>query len=383
MSYRHVVLVSLALAAACGEDSQGPSHPAANAVDSVLTAMRATYHLPGMAAVVLRADAIEASGVSGVRKQGGHASLTLADQLHLGSNVKAMTSTMLGTLVDEGKLAWTSRPADLFPELAGMIDPALEQITLRDLLEHRAGIYPFTDFTEVPPFAGTPMEQRLLGTSLLLQDPPYVPVGTFEYSNAGYTIAAAMAERVTGTPWEQLMQERVFTPLGMTVTYDWPAATDPSQPWGHEWTGSGFQPHSPHLSNDPARVPEVLAPAGQASMSILDYAKFAQLHLRGLRGQPALVAESTFVRMHTPVVDYALGWGEVLLGGEPTATHNGSSGTFYATIMIQPARNLAVIVVSNAGGQPAADATVGATLQLLDRFGGVSGLPTGPAPATR
>ena len=50
-----------------------------------------------------------------------------------------------------------------------------------------------------------------------LKIPPVGPVGEFSYSNLGYMIAGAMAEKVTGKSWETLMEERLFTPLGMAA----------------------------------------------------------------------------------------------------------------------------------------------------------------------
>jgi hypothetical protein len=76
-----------------------------------------------------------------------------------------------------------------------------------------------------------------------------------------------------------------------------------------------------------------------------------------------------------------MGWGEIDLGGERTATHDGSTGTFYATVIMQPRLDLAVVVVANAGGPEAASATAGAALELLHRYGGVvpaSGVAAGP-----
>lgn len=371
MSARCTALFLLAISAtaACTDPSGPRTPPPANALDTVLQEARARYHLPGMAAMVLHGAGPALISATGVRKLGGHDPLQPGDRFHLGSNMKAMTATMLATLVEEGTLQWNSRPLDLFPELAGQVDPAHEAITLAQLLQHRAGIEPLVDFSQVPALSGTPMEQRAEGTALLLSLPPAAPVDSFLYSNGGYGIAAAMAERATGMPWETLMQERVFAPLGMTVEFGWPAATDPAQPWGHEETSDGYRTYSPNRSPDPRRMPTAIAPAGEGSMTLADYARFVQLHLRGLRGQAGLVDSATFARLHAPVGVYAMGWGELSLDGVATATHEGSTGTFYATTFIQPARDLAVVVVTNAGGHRAGQAVTEAALALLARYG--------------
>ena len=362
-----IALLTLATAAsACATDETGPGHPPpATALDSVLLEARAGTGIPGLAAIVVRSDTIEAIGAVGVRRRGRHDAVTTADRFHIGSNVKAMTSTMIATLVEEGALAWDTRPVDVFPELAAAMDPAYQDITLAQLLSHRAGIEPLLDFAQVPPIPGTPSEQRYAGTALLLGLPPAGPVGEFLYSNGGYGVAAAMAERVTGQSWEQLMTARLLAPLGMTPVFGWPAAGHLPQPWGH--LPGSFTPVNPDAAPD---MPDAIDPAGEMALSLADYAKFAQLHLRGLRGHPALVSAGAFATLHRPTGAYALGWGEVDLGGEPTATHDGSTGTFYATVLLQPGRDLAVIVVANAGGEAAAATVVNAAITLLGRYGG-------------
>ncbi|HMV33169.1 MAG TPA: serine hydrolase domain-containing protein [Gemmatimonadales bacterium] len=363
-----IALFTLAAAAgACTTDETGPGHPTpASAIDSVLLEARAGTGLPGMAAIVVRADTIEAIGAIGVRRRGHPEAVTTADRFHIGSNVKAMTATMIATLVEEGALAWDTRPADVFPELAATMDPAYQGITLAQLLSHRAGIEPLLDFSQVPAIPGTPSEQRYAGTALLLSLPPAGPVGEFLYSNGGYGVAAAMAERVTGQSWEQLLTTRLLAPLGITPVFGWPAAGHAAQPWGH--LPGSFTPVNPDAAPD---MPDAIDPAGEMALSLTEYARFVQLHLRGLTGRPDLLSGAGFAALHHPTGDYALGWGEIVLGGEPTATHDGSTGTFYATVLMQPGRDLAVIVVANAGGEVAAGAVVQAAVTLLGRYGGV------------
>jgi CubicO group peptidase (beta-lactamase class C family) len=332
-----------------------------------------------MAAAVIHAEGVEAMGAAGVRRLGSPTPVTSGDRFHLGSNVKAMTATLLALLVQDGVIDWNTTPLETFPELAGTIHPDHAGITLTQLLQHRAGIEPLGNFADIPPLSGSPMEQRRTGSGFLLELPPPVPVGSYLYSNGGYAIAAAMGEARTGVPWEQLLERRLLQPLGITATFGWPAAHDPDQPWGHEYVGSSFVPHRPDLSADPFRAPAAIAPAGDISMSVRDYAKFIQLHLRGLRGQPELLSAAAFTRLHTPEGNYAMGWGEVDLDGERTATHDGSTGTFWATVWMQPGRNLGVAVLINAGGERAAAAAADAALALLRRYGGA--VPAGAVAA--
>ena len=64
-------------------------------------------------------------------------------------------------------------------------------------------------------------EQRRQWTAELLTLAPETSRGEHLYSNANYVVAGAMLEEVTGQQWEDLMQEHVFAPLGMTSTGGW------------------------------------------------------------------------------------------------------------------------------------------------------------------
>jgi CubicO group peptidase (beta-lactamase class C family) len=85
-----------------------------------------------------------------------------------------------------------------------------------------------------------------------------------------------------------------------------------------------------------------------------DYAKFLQLHLRGLEGRDGLLKAETIKRLHTRVDEtVALGWGEVDLEGAPASVHSGSGGTFFAVVALWPSRDLGVAVFANSGGDRA------------------------------
>ncbi len=140
----------------------------------------------------------------------------------------------LARLVEEKKLAWTTTPLDVFPELKDTIYPALKQITIEQLLSHHAGIPSYHDrnaFKMLPEMSGSATEQRTRFAAWVLQHAPAVAPGTAGlYSNAEYAVAAAMAEHVTGSTWEALVTSLVLEPLGMHAIYGWPTTADKHQP---------------------------------------------------------------------------------------------------------------------------------------------------------
>ena len=353
--------VALAALVACGETSAPRDIPDAQ---EVLAAVHSPYDVPGMAGVVLDASGIIDRAVVGVRRVGAPDAIALGDRFHLGSNVKAMTATAIASVVEDGLISWTATAESVFPELAADIDPDLRSITLAQLLNHRGGIQPFTaagEFGALPPFSGTPMQQRAAFTAWLLEHGHGGPTGSFLYSNAGYSLAAAMAERVTGTAFEELLASRVLAPLSITGTPGWPAATDAAQPWGHTGENGIYFPENPQ---GVYQLPPIITPAGDLSMSIENYARFVLVHLRALRGQPELLSAASFQRMHTPDGPYAMGWALGDLRGTPIYAHEGSAGTFHAVALIVPSSNIATIVFVNAGGEDAGLAARTAALEL-------------------
>ena len=105
----------------------------------MLEAIRRKHDLPALAGAMVTSDGLTGAGAVGVRKYGCNVAVSVEDQFHLGSNNKAMTATMLATLVEEGKLSWNTTLEEVFPELAQKMQPAYGRVTLEQLLAHRAG----------------------------------------------------------------------------------------------------------------------------------------------------------------------------------------------------------------------------------------------------
>ena len=326
--------------------AQAPSPPAAARVDSLLDAVVAEHGIPGLAVAVVRSDTVLVAEARGVRRAGRPERVEVADPFHLGSVSKPITATMLGALVEEGVLRWDTTVGEAF--VGDEVHPALLDVTLVMLLQHRAGIAPFEQDEEWavvdPPLVGLPLARRQAFAAWLLRQPPGAPPGTEHvYSNGGYTVAAAMAERATGQAWEVLVRERVFEALGMaTAGFGWPARSHPDAPWGHEWEGDETVPQDPH--GDYQLEALAIGPAGDIHASVLDLARFGQAHLRGLLGQADLLAPATVRRLHdAPVGEYALGWNVRSFGDH----HLGSAGTFFATVIVSPEDDLVYAFVTN------------------------------------
>lgn len=300
--------------------------------------------VPGIVAAFADSDGLIGIGAAGVRKSGSDAELTVNDVVHIGSCTKAMTSTMLATLVAEGVLRWDSTLAETIPALKDAIHADYHGATLWELATHRARV-PANAKSWWAHANVEVKERRLAHLKENLKDAPTVKAGEYLYSNLGYMAAGCMAEAVTGQTWETLIQTRLFEPLGMTSAGFGPpgtaGATD--QPWGHIKGRDGWTPNQ--VDN-----PEALGPAGRVHCTLEDWAKFAALQLRGR--EPALLDRAALDRLIEPADEYAAGWGVV---ERPWAdgvalTHSGSNTMWFATVWIAPKRDRIYLVATNVGG---------------------------------
>jgi len=120
---RASVLAAL-LACACEQPLLGPSVSPplpvvhATAFATLLDSLRYALHLPALASAIVTDDSILEADAVGSRRYAGPMNVTPNDQFHLGSDTKAMTAALLGVLVDDGLVSWTTTLAEIFPEYA-------------------------------------------------------------------------------------------------------------------------------------------------------------------------------------------------------------------------------------------------------------------------
>jgi CubicO group peptidase (beta-lactamase class C family) len=312
-------------------------------IAALVGSVRAKYALPAMGGALVDSSGLKAVAVAGVRKGGEAAEVTTDDLWHLGSDTKAMTATMIAALVEKGTLLWDSTIGGVFPDL--LLPQAVKGITLLQLLTHRAGLPANAEWSAISR-AGSLVQQRraavgrLDGAKLLS-----VPGTAFSYSNWGYVVAGAMAERATGKSYEELMKEVVFDPLQMRSVGYGAAGTKGGldQPWAHTSKGVPLQ----------ADNPLVMAPAGCVHCSLEDWGRFISDQLRGTEGKPALLRPESYARLHSAPEggNYALGWLALdrPWGGGHVYTHTGSNTMNMAVVWMAPSRDFAVLVVCNQG----------------------------------
>jgi phosphatidylglycerol:prolipoprotein diacylglycerol transferase len=345
---------------------------AAEDYQTQLDQIREKHNVPGLAAAAIRDGETVFAGASGFRQSGSPETVTRDDLWHIGSCTKSMTATLAGVLVDEKVIDWGARIADVLPEFRGKLDKGWETATLEQLLQHRGGAP-----NSPPPDAwalafkgrGSPVEQRLTFLGAVLRQKPEAPPGSANiYSNQGYALAGAMLERMAKKPYEELLREKVFQPLGMkSCGYGPPGtAAKVDQPRGHRGSAGNFVPVPPGAAAD---NPVAITPAGRVHCSIADLARFASWHARGPLRDVKLMSDATFQKLHAPPngQDYAMGWAvsQRDWAGGATWSHSGSNTMWFAVTWVAPGKQAAYVAATNVGGDTGAKVCDDAVAMLI------------------
>ncbi len=149
----------------------------------------------------------------------------------IASQSKPITATALMMLVDEGKVKLDDPVEKYLPEFrnqwlavyqdkdAVLLKRPKQPITVRDVLSHTSGL-PFRSAMEEPTLDGLPLRDAV--KSYAMTPLKFEPGTKYEYSNAGINTAGRIIEVVSGMPYEDFLDKRLFGPLGMKDTTFWP-----------------------------------------------------------------------------------------------------------------------------------------------------------------
>jgi CubicO group peptidase (beta-lactamase class C family) len=271
------------------------------AVRPALQAFVESGELAGIVTLTSRGGEIvqsEAIGWSDIETKAPMRSDTL---FRIASMTKPITSVAALMLMEEGKLALADPISRWVPELAnlrvlrdpaGPLDetsPALRAITVEDLLTHRSGIA-YAPFSEGPLQAayenalGDPGMNRstvdewlaALGTLPLA----YQPGERFHYGHST-DVLGFLIGRVEGKPFRQVLQERIFAPLGMTDTDFWLPHAKRSRLaslYAYDEAKGGLAKVEPEMYDAP---PAYTPGGGGLISSAADYHCFARVLLEG------------------------------------------------------------------------------------------------------
>ena len=245
---------------------------AISAVDKLAQKQIDEKRVPGLAISIVHNDKVVFSKGYGVRVVGAPDHVDGDTVFQLASVSKPLASTVVAGFVGDGKLSWDSKISKLDPEFE-MFDPwVTRELTVRDLFAHRSGL---------PDHAADELEDIGYDRLAVLHRLRYLkPDSSFRsayaYTNYGLTEGAVAAAKVCGLGWEAASESRLYKPLGMNSTSSRYADYDgrSNKALGHVLVdGKWVQKYR--------RQPDGQAPAGGASSSVNDMAKWMRLQLAG------------------------------------------------------------------------------------------------------
>lgn len=316
---------------------------------------------PGMScSVVQNGQTIYAKGF-GVKKLGTQDLVDSNTVFQIGSASKGFTVALLGMLIDEGKVGWTDKVVTKMPKFAMSDKWVTKNFIVEDLVSHRSGMPGYSLDTML--YLGYPLDDIFKSFRYVDQASPFRT--QFAYQNGLVIYTGRMIYELSGSTWEENLQSRIFTPLGMSDSRPHMAGYDVSanMAFGHRNISKTRPGELTPLERDWPfySVVETAGPAGSICSTAVDMAKWAQLMLgNGSIGETTLIKSETMERIFTPKMKipptfmsffqplfYASCWFYSPLWPSPMICHGGDTDSMHANIAFIPKEGLAIIVLTN------------------------------------
>ena len=319
----------------------------------------ASFQVPGAAVSVVHDGEVVLAEGFGVRELGGEAAVDGDTLFAIASNTKAFTTALLASLVDEGTLSWDDRVVDHLPELR-LDDPYVtRELTVRDLLSHRAGFR--SGLGDLLWLRTSFSREEILHRMRYLRR-PYGFRERYGYSNVAYIVAGELAERLAGTTWDELVVSRVLEPLGMRSSNTSVTHRTPDGNWAtpHVYFDGAVRAIAPENVDN-------LGGAGAINSSARDIARWLLLQLgRGEVDGVRVFSEERSRELWTPVTlmpnseppkalaaqrstfaAYALGWRVGTYRGTKLVHHGGGLAGMTSRTTMAPDIGLGIVVFTN------------------------------------
>ena len=317
------------------------------------------WEVPGVAIAVIKDDKIVFAKGYGVRELGKPEKVDENTMFAIGSSSKAFTAAAIAMLVDDGKLKWDDPATKYLPGFQ-LFDPYVtREMTVRDLLTHRVGLERGDQLWYATDYSRDDILRRIrfLQPSSSLRS-------KFGYQNIMFLAAGEIIPSVTTKSWDDFLNERLFTPLGMKETNTTirllKGKNNVAAP--HQMAGDKFQPV-------PYRLIDNIGPAGSINSNVVDTAQWVRLQLNnGKYNGKRLISEKNINEMQSPqtiiplagqmkvmypeahFLSYGMGWFLSDFRGKKLVEHGGAIDGMRALVAMIPEEKLGLVILTNRGG---------------------------------
>jgi CubicO group peptidase (beta-lactamase class C family) len=362
-------LALLVTACLAGSAQAAPIQPpAGRTFDPIVDAVVARYHLPCIAVGVIENGQVTYIATRGETVAGSGEKITPQTLFKIASNSKAMTTALLGRLVDKGELAWDDPVTKYLPDFR-MSDPwVTTHMRVADLLTHSSGLPEGGGDLMLWPEPNAFTRQDIIH-GLRYIKPGYSFRSQYQYDNLLYVVAGEVAAAAGGAPYEELMHREVFQPLGLSRCQ---VGT-----WNREQVGNVAQPH---YRKDGQNLPMrqdgtiILAitsdPAGGIRCDLTDMLSWARnwltptpAQLKWLSSTQREVLQSPHMLIpvsnqrrawdHSHVMAYGYGWRMADVDGTWVVWHTGTLGGMYSMLALLPDRRSGFVFMINGEAEDA------------------------------
>ncbi|MDW2980250.1 MAG: serine hydrolase [Rhodanobacter sp.] len=329
--------------------------------DKIVDAVIARYQLPGIAVGVIEHGQVVYVRTAGETVAGSGQPVTPRTLFKIASNSKAMTTTLLGRLVDQGKLRWDDPVTKYLPQFR-MNDPwVTANMRVGDLLTHASGLPEGGGDLMLWPEPNAFTRADIIH-GLRFIKPAYSFRSQYQYDNLLYVVAGEVAAAAGGASYETLMQREVFEPLGL----------DRCQvgAWNRDTVGDVATPHRRDNGRnvampEDAAIPAITsAAAGGIRCDLTDMLTWARNWLAPTSAQlkwlspvqrdvlqaPHMLIPVSAQRRawdNTHVMAYGYGWRMADVDGQWSVWHTGTLNGMYSMLALLPDRQSGFVLMIN------------------------------------
>jgi D-alanyl-D-alanine carboxypeptidase len=308
-------------------------------VDTIVQKAMAKAATPAVSLAIVQRGKIVYEKAYGFRSLDPKITATTATTFPIGSVSKQFLAATMVAMAREGKLSLDDPLSKYDPSYTDA-----SQITIAQLLSHEAGIrdyYPL-DYPTLESFHPISMQALADRQGHLPLD--FSPGTRWQYSNSGYTIAGAIAQRIQGATLFETYRSRFFAPLGMTSAHWIDGGFGPTDALGYQ--SYFFGPNEVA----PAAAPEWLNAAGSLSMTAHDLALWTialmEHHVvpavdSAIMWQPRLLADK-----ENP--GYGFGFSLGATNGHWHVAHGGEVVGYQSFELLFPDDDTSIVVFANA-----------------------------------
>lgn len=330
--------------------------PRFEGLESIVNQILKEWNVPGVSIAVVEKNKVLFTGGFGYRDFESKKPVTANTQFAIGSCTKAFTAALLSYEMKERNLDLDAPINSYLPELKFYTNELTANVTVRDLLCHRTGL-PRNDFSWYSGYAAS--RDSLLHVIRYFE--PNAPLRqSFQYNNYMYLVIGRLLEKLNGSSWEKLVQEKLFKPLTMSNSTTGLFTNDGDFSYGYVYKNEKLQKLDFFNS-----ILKPIAPVGGIVSNATDMANWLLMWTNQGQFEGKEIISSNFYRQAissqmiasanlpakmTPdyyFFNYGLGWYTANYRGHYGVGHGGNVNGFSSFTSFLPTDSIGIFVSAN------------------------------------